>query len=181
MHTVHISKLYIDDTGILPIKARSRNQCLIVAYHCDSNAILVDPFKTCKDKHRLEAYKSIMTRLRKNGMSVNLQILDNEAISKFKHLIIEDLGIKYQLVPPEIHRHNAEEQGIRTFKSHFLSILAGIAPESPKFLWNHLLPQTETTLFFYENQLLTQPNRRGNFSMPRLTMPLPLLGLLGSK
>ena len=33
MHTVHISKLYTDDTGIFPIKARSRNQYLIVAYH----------------------------------------------------------------------------------------------------------------------------------------------------
>ena len=55
MHTVHISKLYTDDTGRLPIRARSGNQYLMVAYHCDSNAILVAPLKTRKDKHRLEA------------------------------------------------------------------------------------------------------------------------------
>ena len=89
-----------------------------------------------------------MARLRKNGMRVNLQILDNEARSKFKHLITEDLGIKYKLVPPDIHRRNAPEQAIRTFKVHFLSILAGIAPDFPKFLWDHLLPQTEMTLNF---------------------------------
>ena len=142
MHTVHISKIYTADTGRSPIKSRSGNQYLIVAYHCDSNAILVAPFKTRKDTHRLEAYKSIMKRLRKNGMSVNLQILNNEASSKFKHLITEDLGIKYQLVPPDIHRRNASERSIRTFKAHFLSILAGIAPDFQKFLWNHLLPQT---------------------------------------
>ena len=59
----------------------------MLAYHCDSNTIFVAPSKTRKDKHRLEAYKSIITRLQKNGMSVNLQILDNEASSKFKHLI----------------------------------------------------------------------------------------------
>ena len=120
----------------------------MVAYHCDSDAILVAPFKTRKDKHKLEAYKSIMTRLRENGMSVNLKILDNEASSKFKHLITEDIGIKYQLVPPDIHRRNAAERSIRTFKAHFLSILAGIAPDFPNLLWNHLLPQTEMTLSF---------------------------------
>ena len=65
MHTVHISKLYTDDTGIFPIKEIIGNQYLMRAYHCDSNAILVAPFKTRKDKHILEAYKSIMTRLRK--------------------------------------------------------------------------------------------------------------------
>ena len=59
-----------------------------------------------------------MTRLRRNVLSVNLQILDNEASSKFKHIIAEDLGIKYQLVPPYIHRRNAEEQVIITFKAH---------------------------------------------------------------
>ena len=118
----------------------------MVAYYCDSNAILVAQFKTRKEKHRLEAYKSIMARLRKNGMNVNLQILDNEASSKVKHLIKEDLGIKYQLVPPDIHRRNVEERAILTFKAHFSSILAGIVPDLPKFLWDHLLPQTKMTL-----------------------------------
>ena len=87
-----------------------------------------------------------MTHLRRNGISVNLQILDNEASSIFENLITEGLGIKYQLVPPDIHRRNVEERTIRTFKAHFLSILVGIAPDSPKFLWYHLLPQTKTTL-----------------------------------
>ena len=57
MHTVHISKLYTDDTGRSTIQARIGNQCLMLAYHCDLNEILVAPFKTCKGKHRLEAYK----------------------------------------------------------------------------------------------------------------------------
>ena len=55
MHTVNISKLYTDDTGRFPIKARSGYQYIMVVYHCNSNAILVAPFKTHKDKHRLEA------------------------------------------------------------------------------------------------------------------------------
>ena len=95
-----------------------------------------------------------MTRLRKNGMLFNLQILDNEASSKFKHLITEDLGIKYQLVPPDIHRRKAVERVIWTFKSHFLSILAGIVPDFQKKLWYHLLPQTEMTLNFLKQSTL---------------------------
>ena len=35
MHIVHISKLYTDDTGRFPIKARSGKRYLTVAYHCD--------------------------------------------------------------------------------------------------------------------------------------------------
>ena len=112
----------------------------MVAYHCDSNVILISPFKTHKDKYRLEAYKSIMARLRKNGMFVDLQILYNEASAEYKPTINEDWGVDYQLVPPDIHRRNAAEQENRTFKAHFLSVLAGIAPDFPKYLWDHLLP-----------------------------------------
>ena len=78
-----------------------------------------------------------MTRLRKNGMIGNLQILDNEASSNFKHIITEDLGIKYQLMPPDIRRRNAVERAILTLKAHFLSILAGIAPNFPRILMGH--------------------------------------------
>ena len=116
--------------------------------------IYVALFKTRKDKHRLEAYKSIMTCLRRNIISVNLQTLDNETSSKFKHLLTEDLGIKYQLVPPDIHRRNSEERAIKTFKAHFLSILSGIAPDFPKLLWDHLLPQTEMTMNFLRQSTL---------------------------
>jgi hypothetical protein len=56
----HISKLYTDDTGRFPVLARSGNQYVMVAYHYDSNAIFIMPFKTRADKHRMFAYNSIM-------------------------------------------------------------------------------------------------------------------------
>ena len=181
IHTFCISKLYTYDTGRFPIKERSGNQYLMVPYHCDSNAILVAPFKTRKDKHRLEAYKSIMTRLRKNGMSVNLQILDNEASSKFKHLITEDLGIKYKLVPPDIHRRNSAEQAIRNFKAHFLSILAGIVPDFPKFLWEQLLPQTKMTLNFLRQSTLDPTNSAWEFFNVTFDYAATPIGTLGCR
>ena len=78
--------------GRYPIKAQSGNQYLMVVYHCDSNAILVAPFENLKDKHRLESYNSIMARLRKNGMLVDLQIFNNEASAEYKHTITQDWG-----------------------------------------------------------------------------------------
>ena len=39
-----IRKLYTDDTGRFPSKARSGNQYLMIAFHSDTNAILVAPF-----------------------------------------------------------------------------------------------------------------------------------------
>ena len=74
-------------------------------------------------------------------MLVDLQILDNEAITEYKRIIKSDLGVGYQLEPPHIHRRNAAERAICTFKAHFLSTLSGIAKTSPKNLWDLLIPQ----------------------------------------
>ena len=146
IHVQPLSKLYTDDTGRFPIRSRSGNQYIMIAYHCNSNAILAELFKTRSDKHRLIAYNTIMQQLKDRRLLVDLQILDNESSKAYKHTITSDWGIKFQLVPPHIHRRNAAERAIRTFKAHFLSILAGIAHDYPKHCWDLLLPQTVITL-----------------------------------
>ena len=75
-----------------------------------------------------------------------LQILDNEASKAYKQTITSDWGIKFQLVPPHVHRKNAAKRAIRTFKAHFLAILAGVADDFLKHCWGLLLPQTKLTL-----------------------------------
>ncbi len=59
----------------------------MIAYHANGNLILQQAFKTRSDKHRIAAYNSIMTRLTARGLSVNLQILDNEASAAYKQAI----------------------------------------------------------------------------------------------
>ena len=54
--------------------------------------------------------------------------------------------MEFQLVPPHMHRRNAAERAIHTFKAHFISILAGVSTSYPQNLWDLLLPQTELTL-----------------------------------
>ena len=52
----------------------------------------------------------------------------------------ERWGVKYQLVPPHMHRYNAAKRAIHTFKAHFLAILEGAGADSPIYLWDLLLP-----------------------------------------
>ena len=146
IHVTPISKLYTDDTGRFPIHARSGNLYIMIAYHCDANLILANPFSSRNYTHQLLAYDKIMQRLTNNKLTVYLQILDNEAIAEYKRVIKTKWNANYQLVPPKTHRSNAAESAIRTFKANFLSILAGDAPYFPRNLWDLLLPQTELTL-----------------------------------
>ena len=46
-----ISQLYTDDTGHFPVKARSGNQYVMIAYHANGNLILQQAFKTRNDQH----------------------------------------------------------------------------------------------------------------------------------
>ena len=53
-----------------------------------------------------------------------------------------------------MHRRNAAERAIRTFKAHFLAILAGVAPDFPQYLRDLLIPQAEMTLNFLRQSTL---------------------------
>ncbi len=61
--TQPLSKLFTDDTGRFPVRARSGNQYVMIAFHANGNLILQQAFKTKSDRHRIAAYNSIMTRL----------------------------------------------------------------------------------------------------------------------
>ena len=74
-----ISKLYADDTGCFLVHARIGNQYIMIAYHCNANWILSEPFSSRKDTHRLLAYDNIMQRLSNNKLTIDLQILYNKA------------------------------------------------------------------------------------------------------
>mgnify|MGYP000978021802 CR=1 FL=1 len=63
-----------------------------------------------------------------------------------KNHIRDTCKMNMELVPSGCHQQNAAEVAICNFKSHLLSVLAGVADDFPQNLWDHLLPQTEITL-----------------------------------
>ena len=137
--------LYTDDTERFPIRYRSGNQYVIVAYH-SSNVILVEPFSSRKDKSRLVAYNAIMQRLKEKDLPVDLHFLDNECSEDYQATIRNRWKVQFQLVPTNTHRRNAAEQATQTFKAHFLAILSGVAPYFPRHLWDLILLQTKMKL-----------------------------------
>ncbi len=76
-----------------------------------------------------------------------------------KNHICDTCILDMELVPPGCHRRNAAKVAIHNFKSHFLSVLAGVADDFPPNLWNWLLSKTEITI-----NLIQQFNATPNVS-----------------
>jgi hypothetical protein len=115
------------------------------SYHMDGNLILQQAFQTKANKHRILAFNTIMERFAACGLSVDLNIRDNEASADFKRVITESWKTKFHLVPPDMHQRNEAKRMIRHFKNHFLSILAGVNAACLPYLWDLLLPHAKLT------------------------------------
>jgi hypothetical protein len=79
------------------------------------------------------------------GFKPQLQRLDNEASTALL-LFLDNNQVDAQLTPPHVHRRNAAERAIRTFKNHFIAGLASTAPDFILHLWDRLLRQAIQTL-----------------------------------
>ena len=169
--------IYSDQTGKFPVKSRAGNRYIMVMVEIDSNYILVAPMKNKWDEEMIATYQQLLKRIKRTGREVKKHVLDNECSDKMRELIKDECLL--ELCPPGIHRRNIAEVAIKSFKKHFLSVLAGLPDDFPWSFWDRLLRQTETTL-----NLLQQPNStptvsayahmHGNFDYNR--MPLAPMG-----
>lgn len=98
-----------------------------------------------KAKSILNAFKKLHAKLCDAGLRPKLQRLDNECSDALKTFMRQE-NINYQLAPPGIHRRNAAERAIRTFKNHFIAGLCSTDENFPLHLWDKLLPQAVITL-----------------------------------
>jgi hypothetical protein len=141
---------YSDLTGHFPHKSSRGNQYLLIIYDYDSNAILAEPLKYKTAGEITKAWLQIHTKLSNQGASPSIYIIDNEASNQLK-TALKKKQIQYQLVPPHVHRRNAAERAIRTYKNHLLAILAGADPDYPITEWDRFLPQCQITLNLLRN------------------------------
>jgi hypothetical protein len=133
-------KSYSDLTGRFPIHSSQGNLYVLVLYLYDSNAILVEPLKNRSDGEQLKAYETLLQRIPIEHQP-KVHWMDNEASHSLKQLLKTQYQMQYQLVPPHIHRRNAAERAIRTFKNHFIAGLCSTHPDFPLRLWDSLIPQ----------------------------------------
>jgi hypothetical protein len=139
------NRAYHDLTGRFPHRSSRGNEYLLIVYDYDSNSILHSPLKNKTASEIKRGWLSIHARLAKGGNQPKLYIMDNEASNELKQALAKN-DLAYQLVPPHLHRRNAAERAIRTFKSHLLACLATCDPDFPISEWDRLLFQVELTL-----------------------------------
>jgi hypothetical protein len=171
--------IFSNRTGRFPTRSKSGNKYIMVMVEIDSNAILVEPLKCRKDAELIRSYNALLLRLHRAGIVPRKHVMDNEISETMKNHIHDECKLTLELVPPGCHRRNAAEVAIRNFKSHFLSVLAGVADDFPPSLWDKLLPQTEITLNLHHQSnalpnVLAYAHLSGPFNYNK--MPLAPIG-----
>ncbi|KAL7482528.1 hypothetical protein ACHAW6_008209, partial [Cyclotella cf. meneghiniana] len=145
--------VFTNQTRKFPQRSQSGNFYIMVLVEINSSAILVEPIKNRSNSELTCAYSLLMSHLHKAGVTPCKHVLDNKISNAMKTLITDMYKMTYKLVPPGCHCRNAAEVAIRNSKSHFLSILAGVADDFPLRLLDKLFPQAEITI-----NLLRQSN-----------------------
>ena len=122
----------------------------MITYDYDSNSILVKAIPNREAKNITEAWKYNHNRLAKSAAQPKHNILDNEFSAELQNALKKH-DVTYEKVPPDMHRRNAAERAVRTFKNHFLAGIASIDPTFPITQWDRLLHQAEITLNLLHN------------------------------
>ena len=140
-----VGKVYTDQTGRFPVISTDGYKYVLVMYVYDANAVLAEPLKNRTGGEITTAYKYLVEYLTIRGYKPQVHWLDNEASASLKNYD-KTLKIDYQLVPPHMHRRNAAERGIRTWKNHFVAGLSSTDSKFPLSLWSKLIEQANITL-----------------------------------
>ena len=117
---------------------------LLIVYHKDCNAILVDPMRNRSSPEHKHAYQNIHEDLIKRGFKPQLQPLNNEASELLCSYLAAE-KVEYQLAPPGIHFPNTDKRNIRMSQNNFIAGLCGTDIELFLQLWDCLLPQALMT------------------------------------
>jgi hypothetical protein len=138
-------KSYSDQTGRFLAPSATGNEYVFVFYDYDSNSIHAVPIKNRTAGEIKRAYVETVELLKSRGLHPKLQILDNEA-SKILLEYINQEDIDYQLAPPHVHRCNAAECAISTYKDHLIAGLCSTDKNYPLELWDKLIQQSIISL-----------------------------------
>ena len=103
--------------------------------------------------------------------------MDNEASTDLKSAMTK-YKLTYQLVPPSMHRRNAAEKAIRTYKNHFITGLTLLDPDFPMPEWDRLVGKSVITLNHLRNaranpKLSSHAYLFGTFDFNRCPMAPP--------
>ena len=142
---VHEERNHMDATGRFPAVSHRGHQYLLILYSEGGNYIKAIPMVDRTKQSYLKAHRTALDFYSKRGYTPTFQRLDNETSLEFEEHLRKH-HIQVDFVPPHQHRRNKAERAIRTFKNHFIALLAGLDPTFPMCAWNELLEHAEITV-----------------------------------
>jgi hypothetical protein len=84
---------------------------ILIVYDIYSNNILAQPMKNRSDTEAIRAYSIIYDELTAKGLKPLFKTMDNEKSSALK-IFMTAREMKFQLVPPRVHRQNIAERAM---------------------------------------------------------------------
>ena len=149
----------------------------MVLYDHDRNAILAEPLTSQNEHELIRATRVLHAYLSNCSLTTQYQMMDNECPGGLK-TFLREASVKFQLVPPYLHRTNAAEREIQTFKDHLISGLIWCDPNFPLHLWYRLIPHATLTLNFFRPsslnpRLLEEAQLNGAFDFNRTPLAPP--------
>ena len=85
----------------------------MIIHEIDRASTWVEVMKNRTEREMIKARHQGLKRMRQQGIMPAHQVLDNEISQTYKDNIRE-LGMSYQLVPPDDHHRNIVERSIQT-------------------------------------------------------------------
>jgi hypothetical protein len=143
-------KTYLDLTGRFPHRSSRGNEYIYVLYDFDANAILAKAIPNRQAKTLVNAWEELHAQISQHGHPTKHFVLDNEISAEFRTALTK-YSKTFELTPANIHRRNAAERAIRTYKNHLLAGLATCDPDFPINEWDRLIPQSVLTLNLLRN------------------------------
>lgn len=111
----------------------------------DCNAILELSINSNNEEDLNDSYYGFYKLLTKQGFQPKFHRLDNELSRKNEKWLTEK-DVIIEIVQLYIHRRNAEEIEISTFKNHFIAVLCATHHDFPLCLWEDLIEQAVITV-----------------------------------
>ena len=130
--------MFPDQTSQFPTRLQWGNKysMIMMMVEINSNAILIEPTKSCKDAEMIRAYDVLLNQLKQAGIVPKKHMLNNKVSENMKNHIRNTHRFNMELVPLGCHRRNAAEVAICNFKAHFLSVLTWVFDDFPPSLWD---------------------------------------------
>ena len=84
-----------------------------MTYCVDANSIIAEPLEDRTASEIARGHQVVYTYLKDRSLSPKYEVLDNECSAELVKVMRKN-NIKFQLVPPHLHRANAAKRAIRT-------------------------------------------------------------------